>query len=310
MDANIKNKHKKRVKLIFNPGSGANNESPLQLMDVIKKMQALRLIPEAFLIEPECDLKAMANEAYLDGIRMFVVCGGDGTVSAVVRAIYGMECVLGIIPTGTQNNIALSLGIPKDIDTAVSYLRIGKPIKVDVGMVSCGENTMPFLEVCSVGLVSSLFPSGDDIQHGKIARIGDFMATLATSPASDIHLLLDDKTEVNKMGHVVLISNMPYIGRNYQFGALNAYNDGALDVIFFSDISKLDLLGYVLKGPGIDNKDDPRIQCFKVRKVQIETKPEMPIMADGIAIGEGLTTIEVKRRALAVMVSQPEKKEV
>jgi diacylglycerol kinase (ATP) len=307
IEANLKYKHHKRVKLIFNPGSGANNESPLQLMDVIKEMQALRLMPEPFLIEPDCDLKAMAQEAYLDGIRMFVVCGGDGTISSVARATFGIDCVLGIIPTGTQNNIAFSLGIPVDINKAVSFLRTGKPIRVDVGLVSCGENTTPFIEVCSVGLVSSLFPSGDDIQHGNIAKIGDFMTTLASSPVSDIHILLDDKTEVKKMGHIVLITNMPYVGRHYQFGSLDAYKDGFLDVIFFSDIPKIDLVGYALKGPGIDKTEDSRIQYYKARKVQIETKPNMPIMADGIAIGEGLTTIEVKRRAITVMVSQSEK---
>jgi diacylglycerol kinase (ATP) len=306
----IKNKHRIRVKLIFNPGSGVNVDSPVQLMDVIKEMQALRLMPEPFLIEPNCDLQTVIKDAIAQGIRMFVVCGGDGTISAVVRALQGIDCILGIIPTGTQNNIALSLNIPGDIKTAVSFLRMGRRIKVDVGIVTCGNNSTPFLEVCSVGLVSSLFPSLDDIQHGNIARVGDFLATLATSPAADIHLLLDDKNEVHMMGHVVLISNMPYVGRHYQFGSPNSYKDGLLDVIFFSNLSKLDLLGYALKGPSIDKIDDPRIQHFKVHRVDIETHPDMPVMADGISIGEGMIRIEVQRRALTVMVGQPEQKAI
>jgi diacylglycerol kinase (ATP) len=310
IESYIKNKHHIRVKLIFNPGSGANEKSPLQLMDVIKEMQALRLMPEPFLIEPDCDLQTVIDDAAAQGIRMFVVCGGDGTVSAAVRALLNIDCILGIIPTGTQNNIAYSLGIPFEIKNAVSLLRMGKRTKIDVGMVTCGDQVTPFLEVCSVGLVSSLFPSGDDIQHGKITRVGDFLTTFAASPAADIHLLLDDKNEIQKMGHVVLISNMPYIGRHYQFGPLNSFKDGFLDVIFFPDLSKLDLIGYALKGPGIDKTVDPRIQRFRVRALNIETHPDMSIMADGISVGEGSVHIEIRHRALTVIASMPEQKDI
>lgn len=310
IESYIKNKHHIRVKLIFNPSSGANDASPVQLMDVIKEMQALRLMPETFLIEPNCDLQTVTRDAASQGIRMFVVCGGDGTISAVVRALWGIDSILGIIPTGTQNNIAYSLGIPDDIKTAVSFLRTGRRIKVDVGMVTCGNISTPFLEVCSVGLVSSLFASGDDILHGKISRVGDFFATLASAPAANIHLLLDDKNEVKKMGHIVLISNMPYVGRHYQFGSINSFKDGFLDVIFFSNLTKLDLLGYALKGPGIDKTEDPRIQHFRVRKLKIETYPDMPIMADGISIGEGSVNIEVNHHALTVIVGKTEQKTI
>lgn len=291
-----------RVKLIFNPGSGANDKSPVQLMDVIKEMQAWKFMPEPFLIEPDCDLLGVVRDAIAQGILMFVVCGGDGTISAVTRAMIGTNATLGIIPTGTQNNVALSLGIPTDIPAAIAILRKGQRSKVDVGIVTCGDISTPFIEICSVGLFSTLFPPGDDIQHGDIGRIGDFLATLTTSSPSEIHLLLDDKQEIQKLGHVVLISNMPYVGLHYQVGSLDSFNDGLLDVLFFADLSKLDLINYVLKGPGKSTLEDHRIQHFRVRRVVIDTHPAMPIMADGITLGEGLVRIEVRRDALAVMV--------
>lgn len=291
-----------RVKLIFNPSSGANDKSPVQLMDVIKEMQAWKFMPEPFLIEPDCDLLGVVRDAIAQGILMFVVCGGDGTISAVTRAMIGTNATLGIIPTGTQNNVALSLGIPTDIPAAIAILRKGQRLKVDVGIVTCGDISTPFIEICSVGLFSTLFPPGDDIQHGDIGRIGDFLATLTTSSPSEIHLLLDDKQEIQKLGHVVLISNMPYVGLHYQVGSLDSFNDGLLDVLFFADLSKLDLISYVLKGPGKSTLEDHRIQHFRVRRVVIDTHPAMPIMADGITLGEGLVRIEVRRDALAVMV--------
>ena len=305
VDPRGKNKRPMRAKLIFNPGAGVAGASPVQLMDVIREMQAWNLVPEAFLVEPGCDLPGVIQDALAHGFRMFVVCGGDGTISGAAGMLAGTGATLGIIPIGTQNNTALSLGIPSDIPAAIAILRSGKRIKVDVGMATCGNINTPFLEVCSVGLISALFPSADDIQHGNLARVGDFLSTLTASPPADIHLLLDNKQQIHSLGHVVLVSNMPFIGLHYQVGSAASFSDGLLDVLFFADLSKLDLLGYVFQGVGEGRPEDPRIQHYHVRRAEIDTHPAMPVMKDGIAIGEGLVRIEVRRHALAMMVGQP-----
>lgn len=302
-------KRRMRVKLIFNPLSGANDKSPVQLMDVIQQMQAWNFVPEPYLIEPDCDLSLAVREAITQGIRLVVVCGGDGTVSSVARTLIGTTAVLGIIPTGTRNNIALSLGIPNDISESIAILRTGRRKKIDMGNCTCGKVSTPFIELCSVGLFSTLFSSGDDIQHGNIARIGDFIATLTKTPPSEIHLSMDDNEEIQKLGHVVLITNMPYVGLNFLVGAPDAYQDGLLDVLFFADLSKFELFEYVLKGPGTSKQEDTRIQHFRARRVEIHTNLAMPIMADGIDIGEGAVRIEVQKHALTVMVASQSAKE-
>jgi diacylglycerol kinase family enzyme len=294
-------KHHLRAKLIFNPSAGAARPSPIEIVDVIHEMQAWKLVPEAYLVEPGCDLPGVVQDALAQGFRMFVVCGGDGTISAVARTLAGTHATLGIIPIGTQNNTALSLNIPNDIPAAIAILRTGRRIKVDVGMATCGKISTPFLEACSVGLASTLFPSVDDIQHGNLAQIGNLLSTLASAPPSEIHMLLDNKQEIHDLGHVVLVSNMPYIGFHYQLGTVAAFNDGLLDVLFFADLNKLELLGYILQGVGEGHPEDQRIQHFHVRRVDIDTHPFMPVMADGNALGEGLVRIEVRRHALAVM---------
>ena len=86
VEARYTNKRRRRVKLIFNPVSGANRGSPVKLMDVIKELQAWKLVPEPYLTEPDSDFSAVVSEAVAQGIHLFAVCGGDGTVSAVARA--------------------------------------------------------------------------------------------------------------------------------------------------------------------------------------------------------------------------------
>ena len=236
---------------------------------------------------------------------MFVVCGGDGTILAVAGALTGTRATLGIIPAGTQNNVALSLGIPSDIPAAIAILRTGRRIKVDMGIAACGQIVRPFLLACVVGLGSAIFPSADDIQHGNLARIGDFLAALVASPPAEMRLVLDNKQEIHTQGHMALVSNMPYIGPHFQVSAAAAFNDGLLDVLLFTDLSKMELLGYAAqKAVGVGTEDS-RIQHFQARRVDMDTHPAMPVMADGLEMGEGPLHITVQRHALAVMVGTP-----
>jgi len=294
-----------RAKLIYNPSAGTAKESPLNILDVVHEMQSWKLMPETYLVEPESNLEEMVKDALSRGIRLFVVCGGDGTISSIAHLLAGSRATLGIIPLGTQNNTALSLGIPEDIPAAVAILRTGKRIKVDMGQVTCAGVTTPFLEVCSVGLVSALFPSADDIQHGNLGKVGEFLATLTAAPPAEMHINLDGKRDLNSTGYVVLVSNMSHIFLQYQVSASATYDDGLLDVLIFADQSKLDLLKYVMQGVGESMTDDPHVQHFRARSLDIKTQPAMTVMAAGAALGKGGVHIEVRKRSLGVMAPSP-----
>jgi len=302
-------KRRRRVKLIFNPFSGKARNSPDLLTDVIKLLQSWKLMPEVCVLGPDSDIPAMVGEALAHGITMFAACGGDGTVSAVSKVIAGLPATLGIIPAGTQNNIALSLGIPRDIPEAIAVLRNGRRVKIDLGMLTFRGAQTPFMEVCTVGLTSSVFASADEIQHGRLDKIGDFLSTLISSAPSEIRMLINGKHKLTSLGHVLAVSNMPYAGRNFQIGGIQAYRDGLLDILFLGDLPKLKLLGYAMKKHAVRELNDPRIQNFQARSVEIETDPPMTVMADGIIFGEGPISIGIRRRALGVMTSDFEKQE-
>ena len=310
-----------RVKLIFNPSSGMAFESGPRLLEVIQALQAQDFLPEIHILEPGGDLRRVVRDAIRRGIRLVAACGGDGTIDSVARMVAGTPAALGVIPAGTQNNVAFSLGIPGNIPDAVAVLRRGRRIKVDMGLAVCGEQKRLFLEACSVGLFSALFPSADQIQHGNLAGLGDFFATLVSSQPAAFSLALEGEAEETVQGHVALVSNTPFIGPRYQVGPGNACQDGVLDVVLFANLNLFELMGYAVKVAGDAVKvaggavkvaggavqvaggavEDPRIRHFHVRSLEIVTDPPMPVVVDGFSLGQSPLRIQIKRRALAVM---------
>lgn len=292
-----------RVKLIFNPSSGAARQSPSLLLNLIAELQNDNFIPEVYLVQNGGNLEAAIKEGLDWGHRLFVVCGGDGTIESAAAVLSGTDAVLGIIPAGTYNNVALSLGIPEDIHAAAALLRNGQVFNVDMGIASCGEFQSPFLEICSVGLLSAIFPALDDIQHGDLTRIGDFLATLVNSAPAKISLILDDQKEINFQGHVVLAANMPYVGPHYQIGVLGSFIDGLLDVLVYANLNKLEILDNAVQTV-VGGSGDPRIQGYQVRRMSIDSSPPMPVLVDGRSLGTGKVQIHLREQALRVIVGQ------
>lgn len=287
-----------QAKLIFNPASGNPAESAVQLLELLRQLQAVNIQAEILLVQPEMRLGARARSAARAGSKMVIVSGGDGTIENVALGLVGSSTTLGIIPTGTRNNLARSLGIPTDnLAGAVALLRKGRRLKIDVGQVRQGHVSRFFLEAGAVGLASALYPSSDDIQHGDLGKIAEFISTLVSAEPSEIRLRLDHhRHEIITHAHLVIVANMPFMGANFQIAPDVSFDDRRLDVFVYSDLSKRDLIGQAMR-----SMNDERIQRFRVKKIAIATDPPMAVMADGVFLGDGPVMLTVQPHSLAVM---------
>jgi diacylglycerol kinase (ATP) len=290
-----------RAKLIFNPGSGQTLESPQQLVNILAEMQKQHILPEVFVVQPGCSLESVVQRALKSGIKLIVVAGGDGTIDSVAGAMVGQDATLGIIPTGTRNNVAFNLGITSDIADCVALLRDGHHLKIDVGRVHCGNSHHWFLEGVALGLISDLYPIADDFQHGDLTQIGGLLSTLVSAIPANLEINLDGKQHLATTAHMLLVANMSYIGPHFQISPDVSFKDGHLDVFTFSDMSKLNMISYALLSRGglLVNED---IQHYRAKTIKIVSDPPMPVLADGTLLGQGLLSIHVHPRALRVMV--------
>ena len=289
-----------RAKLIFNAGSGKLEESPQQLATILLQMQNQKILPEVYTVQPDSQLETVVHNAIKSGIKLIVVAGGDGTIDSVVGAMVGSEATLGIIPTGTRNNVAFNLGIVGDIANSVAILREGRRLKIDVGRVHTGHARHWFLEAAAIGLVSDLYPMADDIQHGNLTMIGELLSKFVSAMPSRLHMDYGGPRPLHTSGLMIMITNMPFFGPHFQISPNVSFRDGHLDIFTFSDMSKLNMISYAMLSQ-IGFGADVGIQHYRVKHAKIRSVPRMPVLADGILLGEGSLSIQVHPRALAVM---------
>ncbi|MBP2705776.1 diacylglycerol kinase [Microbispora sp. RL4-1S] len=117
--------------------------------EVLRLMRAhdFRLTGVHPVTEP-ARLREVVSRALADGPDLLVVGGGDGTLSSSVKYVAGLDVALGVLPLGTTNNFARSLGLPLDLAGAIGVFREGKVADIDLGM--CGDR--PFANLASFGV--------------------------------------------------------------------------------------------------------------------------------------------------------------
>ncbi len=293
-----------RALLVFNSISGRPDQSPQQLVDILTEMQDRAIAPQVFMVaQPGTDVEGAVRSAIRSGIGLVVVAGGDGTIDSVAGAMVGTDAVLGIIPTGTRNNVSFNLGVPDTVPEAVALLREGRRLKIDVGHMRSGKSSRWFLEAASLGLISDMYPAADELQHGDLGQIGTLLSKFVASTPSKLKALLGSRQRFDAEAFMVLIANMPYMGPRVQVAPDISCRDKRLDVFIFSDMTKLDLVSYALRS-AVGPAEDPRVKHYKVSSLSVASRPFMPALADGVMLETGPVTVRAHPRALTVITGE------
>jgi diacylglycerol kinase (ATP) len=302
----VKKKKLIQAKLIANPGAGKPEESPKQLENATRLLLEHGIEVDVALAKPKEEATPLAKKAVKDGYDLVIAMGGDGTLEAVLRGMVGSKTPMGIIPTGTQNNIAKSLGIPVEMEEACALIASQHTRKLDVGRAKVkGGKKLYFFELTAIGLVAALYPEANKVQNGNLAKIKDVALTLINhEPEPAVFLTMDDESKVKVKTMLVVVSNAPMFGANFLVAPDATVTDGLLDISVYPEFSKTELLGYYAKIRDEGFSTNEKVQRFRASKVEIKTEPKMDVMADGVMLGTG--KVEIKCKAGAVWMITPE----
>lgn len=265
------------VVAIMHEGANQTGEGPFTAAALESALRDHGLDGEVVALTGNSDVADAAERAALDGARVVLAVGGDGTIHRAAKGLWrasraGAHAALGILPAGTMNNVAAALGIPEDADAALDSvagsLRLGRFRPLDLGRIG----DMIFVEEAGFGILTDLTGIGESVKQNDLAvpaaalQIGRMIATYKPAPLT---LTLDGRRRRFNALHV-LICNAPVIALRMNVAPDARMDDGLLDVIVYDRFRLWQLLTYLARHIGGREIPDTRVRRFHVRSVVME----------------------------------------
>jgi len=270
------------------------------------------------LQEPDFEqLMAAGRKAVAGKPDALIVVGGDGMVNLGTNLVVGTRVPLGLVPSGTGNDMARGLGIPhENTEAAIRSLvdALDRPARaIDAGRVEYEEDGRAsvrwFACVLSAGFDAIVNERANNMEHPKgpsryLIALGLELARLKPIP---YRLVLDGKELVTN-GALISVGNNISLGGGMKVTPDALLDDGLLDVLVVQALSRLSFLRIfprVFKG---EHLSDPRVAVHRARKIRIES-PGVVAYADGERIGVLPLDIEVVPGAMRILDQSVAKQE-
>jgi YegS/Rv2252/BmrU family lipid kinase len=228
-----------------------------------------------------------------------VVMSGDGLVGQVGGALAETDATMGIIPGGRGNDLARVLGIPPDPTGAVAVLAEGNTKRIDVGEA----NGHRFLGVASCGFDSDANRIANEarlVRGNLVYAYAAIRALIAWRPAM-FTLILDGGDPISYRGYSVATGNSRAFGGGMFIAPHAELDDGLLDVITVSDVSKLRYIRGLPKAFKGNHLDNDEVSERRAATVEIRADRDFAVFADGEHLTDLPAAVSVLPQALRVI---------
>ena len=228
-----------RVTLIHNPGAGSQGEGDARSLQKLLQAAGYRVRYQSS--------KDDGWKRALDApAELVVVAGGDGTVARVAKTMVGRRTPLALLPSGTANNIARSLGLlDRPFEGLISGWQHARGVKLDIGVAAGPWGERYFVEGVGAGLFARLLAHPAKSKRkgvaGALRRLQQFAARCEPM---DLAAVVDGK---DVSGRYILLEalNLPYVGPNLHLAHDSRPGDGQFDVVMVTEAERDRLLHYL-----------------------------------------------------------------
>ncbi len=262
------------------------------------------------LVAPSLDvLRAEAAARLAAGVDALVVVGGDGMVNLGVELTAGTGIHLGIIPSGTGNDMARGLGIALDdpeaaVQGMLAALDRG-PRVIDAARIDYGTGpsagSRRFACVLSAGFDAIVNERANRMRRprGRSRYTIALLVELARLRPIDYRLVVDG-VEHRERALLVSVGNNTSLGGGMKVTPAALLDDGLLDVMLVRPLSRLAFLRIFPRVFAGTHVTDPRVVTMRGRRIRIEADG-IVAYADGERIAPLPIDVEVEPGALRVL---------
>jgi YegS/Rv2252/BmrU family lipid kinase len=239
------------------------------------------------------------KEAVRSGAPMVIVGGGDGSLSCTVDEVVDRDVVFALLPLGTANSFARTLGIPLDLDGAIHVIATGKRRRIDLGMV----NGDYFANCAALGLSPMI---GEGVPHKLkryLGRVGYLIwAIYCLIRFHPFCLTVDDGKQTRSLWVTeVRIANGPYHG-GVELVEQADVASGEIVVQAVTGRSSLRLIwDWFAKYWKLPARHAVAEE-FHGRRLRIDARPRQRISIDGEVLAKTPAVVAVAERAIEVVV--------
>ncbi len=222
-----------------------------------------------------------------------IALGGDGTVNEIVNGITDLTKVtLGYIPTGSSNDFARSLHLPTDTAAALeNILRPSRYLSIDIGILTYDNKKRRFAVssgigfdagVCHEAMVSPVKQILNKLYLGKLTYVGIALRQILTLTPGKLTVTLDDSRKFTfDKAYFATAMNLPYEGGGFKFCPGADYQDGLLNIIVISNLSKLKILALLPTAYKGWHTRFRGVYTYTCKKIQITSSAALPLHTDG-----------------------------
>ena len=233
-------------------------------------------------------------------VDIIVLGGGDGTLSAAASALTELKRPLGILPLGTANDLARTLGIPTDLDAAMNIIVAEKVRAIDVGIV----NDVMFFNVASLGLSADLSQNLTRDLKARFGKLGYALAairTLATARPFRAEITFGQQT-VRSLTLQIAVGNGRYYGGGNVIEKSASIVDGCLHLYSLEFLNAWRIVLMFRSFRAGEHGDLEDVLKLRGSEFAIKTRRPRPINADGEIVTHTPASFRVLTRAIDVFV--------
>lgn len=306
--------------IIINPASRSGNGQKLWKTIIEPYLMEQRMEYISYFSKGAGDVARLAGEITRDATpahpKRLVILGGDGTVNETLQGIKDFRSViLSYIPTGSSNDFARDLQLPKNPLEAVKVaFSTGTPHKMDVGCVTFKDKIQHYFAVsCGIGFDAAVCEETNrsafkkalnKIGLGKLAYLTIAVKQLMTAERCSCRFSLDDKNTFTLNKYLFSASMLHrYEGGGFQFCPDAKADDGILNICTATTKLPRFLILLVLPSAFFGRHYlFPGITPYKARRIQIKASTPLWIHTDGeILRKDDYAEITCLRRVLTVV---------
>src|ERR1700757_673472 len=277
----------KRIAFVVNPNSGPKKKE--NIVDVIEKTMSGKTPFDIFVWKDKNNFEEIRQQITSGKYTTVVAVGGDGTVNEVAKNVANTNIVLGIIPRGSGNGLARTLGIPQKAVEAIKRVETGKVKTIDHGFIngrffSCAAGIGFDAHICELLAGSKT--------RGLMSYVTISLKQFLSYRAKEYTIQTNNETFKTK-AFLIAFANAGQYGNDFYIAPQAKMDDGLIDIVIlkpFNVFSACDIFVKVLSKKAHKAKS---IVTFSAKEFKIKNENSTAIHFDGEP-GAVETEIEVR----------------